>query len=212
MKIKQKILFLLLFSFAFLKAEAQKDSLNIPQTLNQVYVGVLGDDFLSSIFSLNYSRKFRENGFILFGGIGTPKKIKENSLHNSFVSYTFDAGFLFRQSHKSNGEFVYLKKYKRNTLWGSLSVSIATGKWYFITTHGSVIPPGGTVDSYYHDIDFVVTPGLSYQWQNKNEKIFCRLMIGMKLFSRLFSRKYQGDPQDALPFFPWIGISMGGAW
>jgi len=203
---KTKIIFLLFFSFAFVKSEAQKDTLHTPKTFNQVYVGVLGDNDLISIVSLNYSKKL-PHGIIVFGGMGNPRKVSSNNNQPSFNSFTFDAGLLFRG------------KYKRNGLWGSLSASIATGKWFYVTNYytywtyiNSVYQRVAVYNYTYHDIDFEILPAVCYQFQNKNEKLFCRITGGVKLFSSLFLNSYDDKIVDHNDFFPWIGISIGGAW
>lgn len=203
MRTQQKIVLLVISFLWLLKLEGQTDSTHIPKTFNQLGVGVLGDNHLTSVISLTYSRKMNA-GFIVFGGIGLPRTISASGAQTSFRSYSFDAGFLVR------------KNYRRNGFWGSFSATVATGKWMYVTGTYTYFDSTGqriVVRNYtYHDIEFELFPAACYQLQSRNEHFFCRFTGGVKLFPSLFLESYDDKVNDHNKFFPWIGINVGGAW
>lgn len=198
MKPKQKIFFILLFSFAFLKSEAQKDSSLISKTYNQICIEGLGNGFIDysypdvSFISICYTHKviLTTTSFMLSLGIGQVISSNFSSIKPPDKVIDFPAGILFRG------------KYKRNGLWGGI---------FFTPCFGKIQYRDAADQPHFVNGSFEISPNLSYQFQSKSEHFFIKISFTPKILASAFTKteKY-GYGDKIFPF--WGGICIGGAW
>jgi len=153
--------------------------------------------FLSIHF--NYARKigsdYNDNAFILSIGISAFKSNYTDTVGGwtkpSVTIITVPMGFLWRCN------------YNRNGFWLGLYYTSAFGKQSYENDYGHrtiVSTP---------NYCFQLSPNLCYQFQNRSEKIFCRISITPKLYASNFT---QGSGFEYSAFPIWGGISVGGGW
>ncbi|CAN5258830.1 hypothetical protein BH09BAC5_BH09BAC5_27090 [soil metagenome] len=197
LKISKRFLVVILI-FISTNIFSQNDSLNSFKTRNQISIEISGNNFPACLASICYSRKVSRNEFCLipFVGIGIYKnKFPDFGFNDNQLKYSGYGGFLFKPNSKRNG-FEY-----------GLSCAIAIGTWKYTLGVGHYGEP-----TIYHDVNFCLTPGVYYQFQNNKESFFIRPFAGLKMFSGLFSHNYRGVNSSNYKLWIWLGINFGFGW
>jgi hypothetical protein len=195
------VLFFFLIGLCLGSLKAQ-DSISVKK--NQVYCEVLGNnfydpnsDFHPAFVSLNYSRKVLLNrcSFTFSLGCGFAQAIGYVTINNRIVKpviLDFPVGVLFKPN------------YKRNGLWFGA---------FFIPSLGKIgyrINDGRNQIDYFHNSSWQFSPNLTYQFQSKSEKFFCRLTLSPKFLPPFFTKSIEYGKDWTI--VPWGGISIGGGW
>ncbi len=187
--------FILISSLIALTCNAQHDSLSVKK--NQLYIELFGNNYFDpnaglniSFISINYDRKiiFGKSGFIFSVGLG---QVRENK--STDIVY-FPTGLMFKP------------RYTRNGLWFGMFFIPCVGKISYTVPYGN----RGQI-TYSHTTSWQLSPNLTYQYQIKSEKFFCRLSLTPKFLPPFFNKSTM-EYGNKWTIVPWGGISIGGGW